>query len=378
MRLALCGNVFPADGPEDVLAALRGPVAQWGAGLQANGQATPYGFGLHVSARAAEHYTASAAARTELQQAMATAQLQCWTANAFPFGDFHAAKVKEAAFQPDWTSPERVKFTMQVATLLAQLAPDDGTPLSISTCPLGYGQSAREDARSIAHLQQAADALQQLSEQWQRRFVLSIEPEPDGGFERVVDLATWLAASFPSSQREILGICFDLCHAAVVGESVEEILQSVAATGVPIGKVQISSALAIPEAPSAATLAFLEGLTDDPYLHQVRGLNPQGQAFAAPDVPVFLQRPDASQCTDLRIHCHVPVSLSSFPDGLYGTPWRAAVSACMKAGIHDYELETYTLPVLPPELLEAQGTVGTMVAESLACFSALRLDTPLG
>ncbi|MGB0953328.1 MAG: hypothetical protein ACPG31_08875 [Planctomycetota bacterium] len=378
MRLALCGNVFPADGPEDVLAALRGPVAQWGAGLQAAGQAAPYGFGLHVSARAAEHYTASPEARLALQEAMAASKLSCWTANAFPFGDFHAAKVKEGAFLPDWTSPERVRFTLQVAELLAQLAPQDGSPLSISTCPLGYGRSAREDARSVAHLQQVAEALQQLSQLHQRAFLLSIEPEPDGGFERGVALAQWIAVTFPKSQHACLGICFDLCHAAVVGESVGEILSAVQATGIPIGKVQISSALAIPEPPSDVTLAFLKRLTDDPYLHQVRGLDGQGQAFAAADVPIFLDRPDAFQCSNLRIHCHVPVSLSDFPEGLHGTPWREAVQACSDAGIADFELETYTLPVLPPELLEAQGTVGTMVAESLACFSSLRLDTPPG
>lgn len=378
MRLALCGNVFPADGPEDVLAALRGPVVQWGAGLQAAGLRAPYGFGLHVSARAAEHYTASAEARAELQQAMTHAQVQCWTANAFPFGDFHAAKVKEAAFLPDWTSSERLRFTLQVAQLLAALAPDDGSPLSISTCPLGYGKSAREDAVAHVHLRQTADALQQLSDRHQRAFILSIEPEPDGGFERVADLAQWLAAHFDVAHRAHLGICFDLCHAAVVGESVAEILSTVQETGVPIGKVQISSALAIPSAHSASTLAFLQRLTDDPYLHQVRGLDGSGQPFAATDVPLLLERPDASQCTDMRIHCHVPVSLSDFPDGLRGTPWREAVQACMDAGISDFELETYTLPVLPPELLEAQGTVGTMVAESLACFSSLRLDTPQG
>lgn len=378
MRLALCGNVFPADGPEDVLSALRGPAASWGAGLKATGLQPPFGFGLHVSARAAEHYAASAPARQELAATMAEAGLQCWTANAFPFGDFHASRVKEAAFTPDWTTPERVRFTLQVAELLAELAPPDGSPLSISTCPLGYGAEAREDPRALAQLLQVGEAFAGLSTRHGRTFVLSIEPEPDGGFERVVDLALWLAGHVSEDLRPHLGICFDLCHAAVVGESVAGILEAVKDTGVPIGKVQISSALAIPEPPQPGTLAFLKRLTDDPYLHQVRGLDGHGQTFAARDVPEFLAREDVARCRELRIHCHVPVSLKTFPEGFHGTSWREAVEACREAGIVDFELETYTLPVLPPELLEAQGAVGTMVAESLCCFSALGLDTPQG
>jgi sugar phosphate isomerase/epimerase len=376
VRLALCGNVFPADGPEDVLAALRGPVAQWGAGLQAAGQPGPFGFGLHVSARAAAHYASSAAARSALQEAMTTAGLSCWTANAFPFGDFHAEQVKQAAFLPDWTDPERVRFTLQVAELLAQLAPQDGSPLFISTCPLGYGPSARQDPKSIAHLRQVAEAFARLAQTHGRDFLLSLEPEPDGAFEKVGDLALWLADRFTTEERVHLGICFDLCHAAVVGEPVDVLLKQVQDAGVAIGKVQISSALAIPVAPSRSTLDFLARLTDDPYLHQVRGLDADGHPFAAFDVPAFLARPDAARCTDLRIHCHVPVSLSDFPEGLHGTPWKGQVAACIAAGHTDFELETYTLPVLPPELLESQGKVGTMVAESLACFSSLGLDTP--
>ncbi|MHC4824734.1 MAG: hypothetical protein ACYTEP_12085, partial [Planctomycetota bacterium] len=130
-RLALCGNVFPAAGPEEVLAALRGPVRAWSEGMQQRGAEPPFGFGLFFSASAAAAFTASADLRTQLHQAMAEAQVVAWTANAFPFGDFHAEQVKAQAFLPDWRHPERLEFTLQVAELLAQAAPLEEKELSL-------------------------------------------------------------------------------------------------------------------------------------------------------------------------------------------------------------------------------------------------------
>ena len=44
------------------------------------------------------------------------------------------------------------------------------------------------------------------------------------------------------------------------------------------------------------------------------------------------------------------------------------------AGVEDFELETYTLPVLPAEVLARDGVVGTMAAEMWACALALGLE----
>ncbi|MHC4824306.1 MAG: hypothetical protein ACYTEP_09835, partial [Planctomycetota bacterium] len=197
----------------------------------------------------------------------------------------------------------------------------------------------------------------------------------DGAFERVTDLARWLEKHITPALLPQLTVCWDLCHGAVVGESAQEVLDTLHQTGVAVGKVQISSALHIPGHPSVKHLALLQGLTDDPYLHQVRGIDPAGQAGAFADVPAYLASSEPAAWRDLRIHCHVPVSSSEFQDGLHATEWSSAVELALDRGITTFELETYTLPVLPPALLEAQGPIGTMVAESLACRRALKLDT---
>src|SRR5205807_10412426 len=61
---------------------------------------------------------------------------------------------------------------------------------------------------------------------------------------------------------EHLGVCFDCCHQAVLGEDLVASLRTLRGAGVPIGKIHLSSAI---EGPPAALRAF-----DEPrYLHQV-------------------------------------------------------------------------------------------------------------
>ncbi len=359
-----------------MLAAIRGPATEWSQALQASGLKPPFGFGLYLAANAARTFAMDYGARQELKSALQEAGLVCWTANAFPYGGFHDKVVKQAAFSPDWRTAERLRFTLDVAKVLLDVAPNDGSPVSISTCPLGYGQAAVDDPASIQHLQIVASAFTALSEASGRRLQLAIEPEPDGGFERVSELATWLNERFTAEQLQSLGVCWDLCHSAVVGEDTQIVLASLKSTGVPLAKIQISSALQLRQQLTPALSQRLSQLTQDAYLHQVRGVDGQGQAFAFADVPDFLATPAQHDGLDLRVHCHVPVCRSNFGDGMQGTEWKAAVELAQQAGYRDFELETYTLPGLPGEVLEGGSMVETMKSEMLACFSALQLDTP--
>jgi hypothetical protein len=49
--------------------------------------------------------------------------LTCYTLNAFPYGDFHSARVKENVYLPDWTEPNRLDYTLGCASVLAALLP---------------------------------------------------------------------------------------------------------------------------------------------------------------------------------------------------------------------------------------------------------------
>ena len=41
--------------------------------------------------------------------------LSCYTLNAFPYGDFHSARVKENVYLPDWSQSNRLEYTLACA-----------------------------------------------------------------------------------------------------------------------------------------------------------------------------------------------------------------------------------------------------------------------
>jgi len=308
----------------------------------------------------------------ELSGALAACASPIWTGNAFPIGGFHGKQVKQAAFRPSWDQPARLHYTEDAARALCALATaPTAAPLSLSTCPLGYGQDPLDEAMAIEQLRRFAAWCREWEQQHGILLRLALEPEPDGRFERVEILAAWMASAFSAEELRHLGICWDICHAEVVGEEPDALLTACRRLGVTIAKVQVSAALVVDDASTPAARARLQVLARDPYLHQVRGVHRSGQLLAYPDLAPALADPAAADAS-WRVHCHVPVHLGALGDGLHGSPWRPSLRAARAAGLLDFELETYTLPVLPPELT-AGGLVATMVEEWRAVSGELGL-----
>ncbi len=345
------------------------------------------GFGLYLAAAAIAELDADAGLRAKFQRQIRQSGWSIWTANAFPFGGFHGKRVKEKAFLPDWRTSDRAEFSLAVAGFLAELM-EPGEQGSVSTCPLGYGSAARQDPASLRHLERLALGLDELAERTGVDLVLALEPEPEGGFERVPDLAEWLAAHLAHPR---IGICWDLCHSAVVGESAQEVLQALQSTGTPLGKVQVSAALQTEAGFGPQAEALLGLIAEDRYFHQARAFGASTQAWA--DLPDLLADADWADTLalhtaqhELRVHCHVPLHRSSFAPGLISTDWRSMLQAAQQAGCRDFEVETYTLPVLPEQILDAgiksqnqpsdeQRLVAIMAAELRVAASQIGLDT---
>src|ERR1044071_9322074 len=55
-----------------------------------------------------------------------------FTMNGFPYGSFHQTKVKEHVHTPDWTTTDRVEYTIRLAHILSALLPE-GMEGGIST-----------------------------------------------------------------------------------------------------------------------------------------------------------------------------------------------------------------------------------------------------
>jgi hypothetical protein len=205
------------------------------------------------------------------------------------------------------------------------------------------------------------------------RIALAIEPEPFCFLETIAETICFFrdhlyseeAARFLAelsglelqAAREALprhlGLCYDVCHAAVEYEDPEESVAALEAAGIPIHKLQLSAALRLPRV-DAATRDALAQFEEPTYLHQVivrRG----AELSYFRDLPEALARGSEADGEEWRVHFHVPVYLddlgafSSTQDFL-----RRIIARHRERPISPHlEVETYTFDVLPERLRPA-------------------------
>jgi len=331
-----------------------------------------FGVSLRLSAKSAERLSGSAEERAKLKAFLDESDMYLFTVNAFPYGPFKGQRVKELVYEPDWRTDERASYTMQVADVLAAVAPADVAP-SIQSPPLGFKPRVtgadvvdaytRQVLKTVAHLVR-------LRERTGRTVTLALEPEPGCFLElssEVVDyfgrhlysdasataLGKQTGLSTPQDAlRRHLGTVFDICHQAVEYENIAEALGSLKRAGVPVFKLQAAAAIRIPEV-TREIVDALKAYDDPVYLHQTvemkngklsRFIDLQ-DAFAA-----FAKDPGPREW---RIHFHVPVFLESLGP-LFRTT-RPAIEEALRVHKADpvstqVEIETYTWDVLPDEL----------------------------
>jgi hypothetical protein len=125
-----------------------------------------------------------------------------FTMNGFPFGNFHKEKVKDAVHKPDWTTPERLDYTLRLFDILAEILPEivpnnsvfSALEGGISTSPLSYKlwwktESEKDEVFEIAteNLIKVVAHLVKIREKTGKLLHLDIEPEPDGMLENTKD-----------------------------------------------------------------------------------------------------------------------------------------------------------------------------------------------
>jgi sugar phosphate isomerase/epimerase len=295
------------------------------------------GVGLWIAQPAAVELR-DPAALGALRAALADEGLYVFTLNGFPYGGFHAPRVKERVFEPTWADDARVAYTLDLAAILAALLPDDVAAGSISTVPLGPATVDR--ARAGDGLRRAAEGLATVESTTGRRIALAIEPEPGAGFERADGLAAYLR-DLGAGDR--IGICFDCCHAGVVDEDPAAAFATLAAAGVACPKIQVSSALVVPDPHLDETRAALAAFDEPRFLHQVRSAH--GGAMDLPEALAGLDRG-----APWRVHFHVPVHEAQIDRF---TTTRDVIERTLTAAFATdgepphIEVETYTWNVLP-------------------------------
>ncbi|KKD08042.1 metabolite traffic protein EboE [Streptomyces sp. WM6386] len=361
VHLAYCSNVHQAEdlgGVVDQLAAYAEPVRQTlGADL--------LGIGLWLARDVVNELSAAPDAVRRLRAELTARGLETVTLNAFPYGGFHRDVVKKDVYLPDWADPVRLRYTVDCARVLAGLLPDDARRGSVSTLPLAWRTPWPTEARDSARraLDQLAGQLAGLARETGRTIRVGFEPEPGCVVENTVQAARELGGVDP----DWLGICLDTCHLAVQFEEPAAALRRLAEAGLPVVKVQASSALQAADPADPEARRALARFAEPRFLHQTRTA-PNGTVTGVDDLPEALAG-GLDPGSPWRVHFHAPLHAAPEPP-LSTTADELTSSLGVLLGgpqaVSDHvEVETYTWSVLPEHLRpqDREGLVAGLAAE---------------
>src|SRR5689334_6292031 len=167
--------------PGDTWEQMRASVETFAPAVKARvSPAAPYGLSLRISAASAETLHADPDERARFRRWLDDHDMYVFTANAFPYGSFKGSAVMEQVYEPDWSTEDRVRYTMRVADILTELAPAGVSP-SIQTAPLAFRPKVTQDEQVHAmthNLLRVVAHLIELERETGCRVKLAVEPEP--------------------------------------------------------------------------------------------------------------------------------------------------------------------------------------------------------
>ncbi len=375
-HLSYCTNIHPGKSWDEVFASLERYALPLKRDLSPD---KPFGIGLRLSRQAS----------LELGKGKKLQDFRSWlqekgcyvfTMNGFPYGGFHGQRVKDSVHEPDWTTRDRLDYTLLLFEQLAELLPD-GMEGGISTSPLSYKPWFRDQPEkleaaflsSTRHLLEVVEHLEEIHNRTGHYLHLDLEPEPDGlleNTEEVLDYyANWLLPMARDTfahrldghaadqlVHQYITVCYDVCHYAVAYEEPKETFLRMREAGIKVGKIQISAALKafLPDDSrkrdnlGKALAAFNEST----YLHQVIEKKEDGTLRQFPDLPEALATLDEAGAREWRCHFHVPLFVGSYGelDSTQDDIVKVLDIARREPLTHHLEVETYTWDVLPPAL----------------------------
>ncbi len=335
----------------------------------------PFGIGLRLSNKASEELAMNENL-PQFKNWLIKNDLYVFTMNGFPYGNFHDEVVKDKVHEPDWTTRDRVNYTIRLFEQLAYLLPE-GVSGGISTSPISYKHWHKNTDRKkevlekgAIHLSEVILKLYELEERTSKYLHLDIEPEPDGMLENTEDVLTFYRNFLlPIAKKELIEtldvseekakdlvlryctLCYDICHFSLAYEEPDYTFEKLKDAGIKIGKIQVSAALKVKfDTPDKDKIWESLAQFDEPtYLHQVTVNSKQG-VKTYNDLPVVLK--NKTDVSELRAHFHVPIFLESFEE-LYSTQDHIlkVITILRENMISEHlEVETYTWDVLPGSL----------------------------
>ncbi len=375
-HLTYCTNIHAGENWQHHFEALQNHIPHIRREIAPN---EPFGIGLRLSHLAGSEL-GSGDNLTVFKKWLHDHRCYVFTINGFPYGGFHHTRVKDQVHSPDWTTQDRVIYTLQLFQILADLLPA-GMDGGISTSPLSYKPWHAADDRpetfrvATENILKVAAELIRLREQTGKHLHLDIEPEPDGLLESGPEFIDWYqeyllprGAQFmwnefgmneDQAREAILNhiqLCYDICHFAVGYEDHASVLAQLRDRGIGVGKLQISAALKAPMSPlpddREKVVRALQPFNEDTYLHQVVALQEGKNLLRYPDLPEAIGDVRNHQTREWRSHFHVPVFLRDF--GILKST-QEDIETVLEIQQHTpftrhMEVETYTWEVLPEQL----------------------------
>lgn len=351
VHLAYCTNVHAAEDVDGVVRQL----GEYAEPVRRRLHRDRLGIGLWLARDAVRALTAEPARLRTLRAELDARGLEVVTLNGFPYEGFGQEVVKHRVYRPDWTEPQRLHHTADLARLLAGLLPDDVHEGTVSTLPLAWREGFHADGRrtALAALTTLAKQLDALEDLTGRDIRVGLEPEPGCVIETTADAVSELTGHDDAPPPHRVGLCLDTCHLATAFEDPGLALPALARAGLPVVKAQLSAALHAAHPDRREVRDALGRFAEPRFLHQTRargaaaadGTDDLGPALAPGALPT-----DAPW----RSHFHVPLHAPLAP------PLTATVDVLRESLAHlvggpapltrHLEVETYTWHALPPEL----------------------------
>ncbi|MFD7286466.1 metabolite traffic protein EboE [Streptomyces sp. NPDC059863] len=375
IHLSYCTNVHPAESLDGVLAQLRDHCEPVRRRLGRD----RLGIGLWLAKDAAQALINDPAVLRGLRAELDRRGLEVVTLNGFPYEGFGAEEVKYRVYKPDWTDPERLAHTSDLARLLAALLPDDVTEGSVSTLPLGWrtpwdDAASRTSQQALSALSERLDALEELTGKSIR---IALEPEPGCTVETTADAIGPLTAI----AGDRIGICIDTCHLATSFEDPAGALGALEAAHIAIPKAQLSAALHAEQPHLPEVREALASFAEPRFLHQTRTRTAAGLR-GTDDLDEALAGDVLPDSAPWRAHFHVPLHAPPAPPLASTLPVLRDTLARLVGGPHPrtrhLEVETYTWQALPQELRpRSRGQLADGIAAELTLARDLLTDLGL-
>lgn len=363
--LAYCTNIHPAKGWNEVRQSLAQHSLEFKRRLSPD---RPFAIGLRLSNSECIELLEGSRLQ-EFAAFLKDSGLYVALLNGYVYGEFHGAPVKANVFAPDWTDEERILYTLRLAQILKTLLPE-GMCGGISTAPISYKPWIRDELvfrKAVHSLVRVASELIRIERESGKHIRLEVEPEPDGLIENSGEVigffkewlfregAEALSSRCGVSREEACAllarhicVCFDTCHSAIEYEDPESVLNEYKRAGIEVGRIQLSSALAV-ALPAPDIVRQLQPFDDSTYLHQVIERRPDGSLRRFRDLGDALMSVEDPIPREWRIHFHVPLFTSGHGDlgSTQGDVSRVIRSLRKRNYTGHLEIETYTWSVLP-------------------------------